>query len=268
MAKVVAADRSTQSLRTLSAAELQTYHEQGYVVLDNVFPPEDVTAINDEIERLLPEYGDTQEHRPGWIFQLGLRSEFISEFAREERILALIEDIVQPGIAIHSAKLVSKVPHSDIVCHWHQDEAFYTRPNDPKSFSQTRMSVWVPLQDANEANGCMWVVPGSHRWGLQDYVVMDYGACVRRLSARGIRQRACRSHAVAGGFDAALPRPALASLQGQQHRPCAPRLHRLVPGSHVTCRRGAAEDHPPRSLSRPARNALLLDRRPRAVSVW
>ena len=182
MAKVVAVDESAPPLRTLSAAELQTYHEQGYIVLDNVFPPEDVTAINEELERLLPEYGDTEEHRPGWIFQLGLRSELISSFARDERILSLIEDIVQPGIAIHSAKLVSKVPHSDIVCHWHQDEAFYTRPNDPKSFSQTRMSIWVPLQDANEANGCMWIVPGSHRWGLQDYVVMDYGACVRRLS--------------------------------------------------------------------------------------
>lgn len=182
MAKVVVANESTQPLRALTAAELQTYHEQGYVIIDNVLPPEDVTAINDEIERLLPEHGDTQEHRPGWIFQLGLRSELISSLARDERILSLIEDIVRPGIAIHSAKLVSKEPQSDIVCHWHQDEAFYTRPNDPKSFSETRMSIWVPLQDANEANGCMWIVPGSHRWGLQDYEIMDHGACVRRLT--------------------------------------------------------------------------------------
>ena len=182
MAKVITREEKSQRLRTLSAAELGAYREQGYVILDNVFPPEDVTAINDEIERLLPEHGDTAEHRPGWIFQLGLRSELISDFARDERILSLIEDIVQPGIAIHSAKLVSKEPHSDIVCHWHQDEAFYTRPDDPRSFSETRMSIWVPLQDATEANGCMWIVPGSHRWGLQDYEIMDYGACVRRLT--------------------------------------------------------------------------------------
>lgn len=182
MAKAIALNESTQTLRTLSAAELETYGEQGYVVLDDVFSPEDMAALNDEIERLLPEHGDTEAHRPGWIFQLGLRSELISTLARDERILSLIEDIVQPGIAIHSAKLVAKEPHSDIVCHWHQDEAFYTRPDDPKSFSKTRMSIWVPLQDANEANGCMWIVPGSQRWGLQDYEVMDYGACVRKLT--------------------------------------------------------------------------------------
>ena len=100
MAKAIAVDESTLPLRTLSAAELQTYHEQGYVILDDVFPPEDVTAINEELERLLPEYGDTEEHRPGWIFQLGLRSELLGNFARDERILSLIEDIVRPGIAI------------------------------------------------------------------------------------------------------------------------------------------------------------------------
>ncbi len=182
MAKAIAPVQSAQPLRSLSAAELETYDERGFVIIDDAFPPEDVTAINDEIERMMPEHADTQEHRPGWIFQLGLRSELLGTFARDERILSLIEDIVQPGIAVHSAKLVSKVPHSDIVCHWHQDEAFYTRPDDPKSFSQTRMSIWMPLQDANEANGCMRVVPGSHRWGLQDYEVMDYGACVRKLT--------------------------------------------------------------------------------------
>ena len=96
MAKVVALEEQTQPLRALSAAELQTYDEQGFIILDNVFPPADVTALNNEIERLMPEHGDTTANRPGWILQIGLRSELISSFARDERILSLIEDIVPP----------------------------------------------------------------------------------------------------------------------------------------------------------------------------
>ena len=150
MAKVVVLEEQTQSLRALSAAELQTYDEQGFVILDNVFSPADVTALNNEIKRLMPEHGDTTVSRPGWILQIGLRSDLISSFARDERILSLIEDIVRPGIAVHSAKLVTKVPHSDIICHWHQDEAFYTKPDDPKTHSKTRMF-------------CLGTAPGRHR---------------------------------------------------------------------------------------------------------
>ena len=64
MAKVVALAEQTQSLRALSAADRQTYDEQGFVIVDNVFPPEVVTALNDEIERLMPEHGDTTANRP------------------------------------------------------------------------------------------------------------------------------------------------------------------------------------------------------------
>ena len=39
------------------------------------------------------------------------------------------------------------------------------------------MSVWIPLQDTNEANGCLWVVPGSHRRGLMPHHRQKTGQC-------------------------------------------------------------------------------------------
>src|SRR5205085_7958986 len=52
-------------------------------------------------------------------------------------------------------------------------DAYYVK----HSQSQTRMSVWVPLQDAQEQNGCLWIVPGSPQWGLQSHANKDYGQC-------------------------------------------------------------------------------------------
>jgi phytanoyl-CoA hydroxylase len=33
----------------------------------------------------------------------------------------------------------------------------------------TNLTVWVALDDVDESNGCVWVLPGSHKGGLLDH---------------------------------------------------------------------------------------------------
>ncbi len=169
---------ASQHTVRLSPDQLGAFARDGYVVATGVFPPEELDAIDSEMDRLLEDPdNDAGGIHPTWIFQVARRSEMARQFAEDERLLSLIEPIVKPGIAIHSTKLVPKPPHSDDVCHWHQDDAFYIRPDDPDTFSRTRMSVWVPFQAAGPRNGGLWVVPGSHLWGLQDYHMAETGQC-------------------------------------------------------------------------------------------
>ncbi len=149
------------ALRKLNADELAVYREQGYVIVPDVFPLEELAEIDREIDRLQDAQRNTGRNK-GWVMQLGLRSEITRQFVQDERVLTLIENIVKPGISIYSAKLTAKVPHSNDICHWHQDNAYY----NTKTLSETRMSTWIPLQNADETNGCLWVVPGSHKGGV------------------------------------------------------------------------------------------------------
>jgi ectoine hydroxylase-related dioxygenase (phytanoyl-CoA dioxygenase family) len=43
---------------------------------------------------------------------------------------------------------------------WHQDEMFI--PSRDRSL----MAAWMALDDATVENGCLWVIPGSHRYGI------------------------------------------------------------------------------------------------------
>ena len=87
--------------------------------------------------------------------------------------MTLIEGVVHPGIAIYSAKMVEKPALDETVCHWHQDDAY----SQQQSISACRMSVWIPLSDCDEGNGCLWMVPGSHLQGLQPWSRREDGFC-------------------------------------------------------------------------------------------
>ncbi len=53
-----------------------------------------------------------------------------------------------------------KPPRIGGATSWHQDHPYWPilQPAD-------LISAWVALEDADVENGCMWMVPGSHRWG-------------------------------------------------------------------------------------------------------
>ena len=142
-----------------------------------VFPDDEVAAMDAEIERVQVDAIAEKGYDDGWILRLGLRSEATRDVCTDERLLNLVEGIVHPGIAIYSAKLVPKLPHDDTVCHWHQDDAYYSEISQ----SRTRMSVWLPLHDSDEENGCLWVVPESHTWGLQQWEQKEGGYCTKGL---------------------------------------------------------------------------------------
>ena len=60
---------------------------------------------------------------------------------------------------------------------WHQDA-----PAWPTLEPMTQVSAWIPLDDADLENGCMWMVPGSYRWGDQRDYFMSRPAAERPLS--------------------------------------------------------------------------------------
>ena len=67
----------------------------------------------------------------------------------------------------------TKIPEAEITAFpWHQDSHYYNEPARGKRVGHTEaahiVTVWVPLVDATVANGCIWAMPGSHRWGLVD----------------------------------------------------------------------------------------------------
>ena len=62
----------------------------------------------------------------------------------------------------HDQLFCKPAKHGGVVA-WHQDYSYWTRTKPME-----HLTCWVGLDDADKENGCLYYVPGSHRWGLLD----------------------------------------------------------------------------------------------------
>jgi ectoine hydroxylase-related dioxygenase (phytanoyl-CoA dioxygenase family) len=76
--------------------------------------------------------------------------------------------VLGPEVIFHGDyQLTPKLPGNEIQAFpWHQDTLYYGRPSQHLHI----VTAWLALVDADETNGCLQVIPGSHCWGLLDGV--------------------------------------------------------------------------------------------------
>jgi phytanoyl-CoA hydroxylase len=77
---------------------------------------------------------------------------------RDPRLLDAIESLIGPNLRLVHFQGLYKPPHTGGEVAWHQDDYYFGVQRE-----NAVASCWLALDDATVANGCMWVVPGSHR---------------------------------------------------------------------------------------------------------
>ncbi len=107
-----------------------------------------------EFARLEPHLGagTTPQHA-----QTHLHFRWASELATHPALLDLVEGLIGPDILVHTTTLFCKQPHDPGFIAWHQD-AHNWRLDDP-----LLVTAWVAFTDSNSSNGCLRVIPGTHR---------------------------------------------------------------------------------------------------------
>lgn len=82
---------------------------------------------------------------------------WVYEIVSHRNILDAVENIIGPNILVWEATWFVKFAHDPGYISWHQDGAYWgLRP-------PTVTTAWVALSGSSEENGCMRVLPGTHR---------------------------------------------------------------------------------------------------------
>lgn len=86
-------------------------------------------------------------------------SEVVRGALSHPRIVPALTQVIGPNVKAMQSMLFIKSEGRPGQA-WHQDEYFI--PTRDRSLT----AVWIALDDATVENGCLWVLPGSHRRGV------------------------------------------------------------------------------------------------------
>ncbi len=86
---------------------------------------------------------------------LAVKSQLYRRAVSDERLLDILEAVISPNISFLSDKVVFKNESTDFGSPWHQDWPYWK--------GSQKISVWVALNDATVENGCLKLLPRSHK---------------------------------------------------------------------------------------------------------
>ncbi|WP_372629557.1 phytanoyl-CoA dioxygenase family protein [Cohnella sp.] len=147
--------------------------ESGFCVVRNAVDSATLAAMREFTEDLI-HFVDHQGLDPFYKYYLPHRNEngvFLDVFQRHPEfhnwaklpsVLDQLENVIGPDIFLYENSLLYKPKGKKNGVPWHQD--FISRAHEPIKYI-----VWVAIDDAKIENGCLKVIPGSHKNGLYPY---------------------------------------------------------------------------------------------------
>jgi ectoine hydroxylase-related dioxygenase (phytanoyl-CoA dioxygenase family) len=158
---------------TLSTEILERYERDGVVFPIRVLSEAEAREFREELEAVAGE-------KPRRMDNLHLTYPWAYRLASHEAVLDAVERLLGPDILIDGNLVFYKPPHDASYASWHQDSVYSGWHLTPS------VSAWIVLTVSEPANGCMRVIPGSHKHGLLEH---DNVQDPNLLNRRGERLR-------------------------------------------------------------------------------
>ena len=156
----------------LSTEAIEHFDQQGYLIVRGAIDATVLTQLQKETDGWIRAADSATETDDRFVFQGGstdaqrrlerinhpvVLSKLYWEVATSPAMLDRVEALIGRDLSFHHSKMNLKLPGGGAEIGWHQDYVFFPHTN------YDLLACGIALDAATEANGCMMVVPGSHR---------------------------------------------------------------------------------------------------------
>ncbi len=166
---------------------VETFDRDGYALLPQLVPPDELAALRadtsfildggwadkenptDYMHAILPDTGEDVFHRVQYIFPKAPSNSLLILLG-QPFMLAIVERLLGENFVCSAEALVFKMAGNGREVPVHAD----CDPGDPR-LSPVIFNVDYYLDDSTEANGCLYVAPGTHKWPLTSREISEKG---------------------------------------------------------------------------------------------
>jgi len=142
----------TKTPGVLNAGQLDHFHTEGYVVVDDLLTEPEVRSFVEHLAEVSTGTYGLHGH---------LNDPQYRFLATHPRVAGAAAQILDARVRVVQTMLIDKPPQGGKGIALHQDSHYL--PNEPN----TLMACWLALTDTDPENGGLCVVPGSHHYGLR-----------------------------------------------------------------------------------------------------
>jgi phytanoyl-CoA hydroxylase len=151
--------------------EADFYRENGYVHARGVFDAAEVDEMRTAIDRILADVeGTANDVNHRWtaaqketvlkgFHNVQYHDASFTRAATHPRMIEVLTQLIGPNVQLHHTKMLVKPPEKGAPFPMHQDYPYFPHER------HTVVAASVHLDDTDEDNGCLHIVPGSHRLG-------------------------------------------------------------------------------------------------------
>jgi ectoine hydroxylase len=153
----------------LTEEQVRSYRENGYLLLPGVFSEDEVQEFRDELPGLFAQDTPARVLEKGTgvvrsVYGSHAQSEVFARLVRDPRMLGPARRLLDDDVYVHQFKINAKQAFGGEVWEWHQDYVFW-RNEDGMPTSRV-VNVTLYLDEVNEFNGPLFLIPGSHKYGV------------------------------------------------------------------------------------------------------
>lgn len=145
--------------KLLSEANVKQFNDEGYLCPITVFGAEEMAQHRSRLAEF--------ETREGGKLAGGVRNKphlflrWLYDLVCNPKLLDAVEDLIGPNILLYHAQWFIKEPQTPDFVSFHQDSAYWAL-SEAQGFS-----AWVAFEHSGPENGCMQVIPGTHKEALE-----------------------------------------------------------------------------------------------------